>query len=486
MESATPLARTLASRRLLAFLGREGILVGTFSFFVGLLCLTPPWLLLSDSWLTLLGGRELFAHGFPHHDQLAIVSAGQPWVDQQWLAQVVFWGIYSAGGVRGVLFATMVLQLAALALAFALARRRGGAPAAIVPFALLSLFYVVSFMRAEVFSMLLFVVALGLLISESRRPTARVWLVFPLLMLWANLHGAVVIGVALVSFLGACELVAAWRRGARWWARPLALICLPPLCLFATPWGFGTIDYYRATIGNPVFREASSEWMAPQLWSVKGFPLFVLAALAIVLATKRRAALTAFELGALVLTLLAALMAIRSAPWFAYTCIVLLPALLQRTHKPSEPSWLGVGFATALAASALIAFGTFVFAPESKLTSKWPPEAEAAVTRVLRADPTARVLAGPEDGDWLLFRSDVVRGRLAFDGRWEVLTTHQMQAVVDYLDERGENWERPASGYRLIVLDPRLHKRLTKTYDARPGVRVLYRDENVVVYDRNA
>jgi hypothetical protein len=61
-----------------------------------------------------------------------------------------------------------------------------------------------------------------------------------------------------------------------------------------------------------------------------------------------------------------------------------------------------------------------------------------------------------------------------------------MQAVVDYLDERGENWERPASGYRLIVLDPRLHKRLTKTYDARPGVRVLYRDENVVVYDRNA
>jgi hypothetical protein len=93
------------------------------------------------------------------------------------------------------------------------------------------------------------------------------------------------------------------------------------------------------------------------------------------------------------------------------------------------------------------------------------------------------VLAGPEHGDWLLFRSPEVRGRLAFDGRWEILSLPQMRAVVDYLDQRGDAWERLARGYRLVVLDP--HRlRLARAYERRPGVRVLYRDRSVVVYDR--
>src|SRR6266571_5792002 len=37
----------------------------------------------ADSWLNVLGGREIVQHGLPHHDQLAIVSHGRPWVDQQ-------------------------------------------------------------------------------------------------------------------------------------------------------------------------------------------------------------------------------------------------------------------------------------------------------------------------------------------------------------------------------------------------------------------
>jgi hypothetical protein len=219
---------------------------------------------------------------------------------------------------------------------------------------------------------------------------------------------------------------------------------------------------------------------------LKGFPLFPLAAAAIVLATKRGRDLMPFELAALGLTLVAAFGAIRSAPWFAYTCIVLLPPLLERTRKQraeAGSTWLGVGFAVGLVACGLVAFATVALSPASKLTSSWPSGAESAVSHVLREDPNARVLAGPEHGDWLLFRSPEVRGRLAFDGRWEVLSPAQMRAVVDYLDQRGEAWEGLAQGYRLVVLDP--HRRaLVKTYDKRAGVRVLYRDRNVVVFDR--
>jgi hypothetical protein len=477
--------------RFLRLLRREGFLIGTVSFFFALLCFLSPWLLMSDSWLTLLGGRELLAHGISHPDQLAVLSHGHAWVDQQWLTQLSYWGIYSATGLRGAVLATILIQVFALGLAFVLARRRGASPLFIVPFALLSLFYVVSFMRAEVFSLVFFVVVLGLLAAESRRRTRRVWLVFPLLVLWANMHGAAVMGVALTSILGGCELAAlirVRRRPGRDWLRGLLLTAVPVLCLLATPWGVGTFAYYHSTIGSPVFRQAVGEWMPPEFVSLKGFPLFLLAVVAIVLTTKRRRDLTSFEVGALVITLTAALTASRSAPWFAYACIVLLPALLERTRKrrdAAEPGWLGTAFAVGLLACALLAFAMVARAPASKLTSEWPAGATAAVTRVLRADPQARVLAGPEHGDWLLFRSHESRGRLAFDGRWEILSAPQLHAVVDYLDQRGEGWEDLARGYRVVMLSPH-QLRLVKTYDARPTVRVLYRDRSVVVFDRGA
>jgi hypothetical protein len=476
---------------LLRLLGREGYLIGTTSFFLAVLCFVSQWLLMSDSWLTLVGGRELVAHGIPHSDQLAVFSQGHAWVDQQWLSQLAYWAIYSAAGLRGAVLATILIQIFALGLAFVLARRRGASATSIVPFALVAFLFLVSFMRAEVFSMPLFVVVLGLLAAESRRPSRRVWLVFPLLVLWANVHGAVVMGVLLVSMLGGCEVAALIDRRSRPgrdWLRPITLAVAPVLTLFATPWGDRTVPYYRSTIGNPVLRKAATEWMPPELMSLKGFPLFTLAAVAIVLATKRRRDLSSFELGALVLTLIAAFAAIRSAPWFAYASIVLLSPLLERSRKQrdkGEPTWLGVGFASGLLGCACVAFATVALAPTGKLTSHWPAAAEAAVTRVLRVDPEARVLAGPEHGDWLLFRSPEARGRLAFDGRWEILSLPQMRAVVDYLDQRGDGWERLGRGYRLVVLDPR-RLRLVRTYERRPGVRVLYRDRNVVVYDRGA
>src|SRR5436309_1134676 len=81
--------------------------------------------------------------------------------------------------------------------------------------------------RAQIFSQLLFVPLFLLLRRESRRPSRRVLIVFPLLALWANLHGAVVVGVALVAALGATELLREARkpkRSARALARAGALI----------------------------------------------------------------------------------------------------------------------------------------------------------------------------------------------------------------------------------------------------------------------
>ena len=61
--------------------------------------------------------------------------------------------------------------------------------------------------RAQMLALGLYTSMLWLLASQARQPTNRVWLALPLLVVWANVHGSVALGVLLVMLLGAYELV---------------------------------------------------------------------------------------------------------------------------------------------------------------------------------------------------------------------------------------------------------------------------------------
>ena len=58
----------------------------------------PPALLVNDSWLNLMAGREVFENGLPSRDELTVYGLGATWTDQQWLAQLFMYGVYSLGG----------------------------------------------------------------------------------------------------------------------------------------------------------------------------------------------------------------------------------------------------------------------------------------------------------------------------------------------------------------------------------------------------
>jgi hypothetical protein len=470
-----------------AFLGAEGTLISVAAAYVLSWALLAPYWIQNDTWLTLLAGREIAAHGVPRTDTLTAVTAGQPWIDQQWLAQLLLWQVHRVGGMGLLLLTEIALLLAPLVLGIALARRRGASAVAIVPFAIVPALVFSSSLRTELFSHLLFVVLLALLASEARRRSARVLLAFPLLAIWANLHGAVLVGAALVAVLGLSEALELRRSRPdqlATWGRPLALVAGPWLCLLATPYGLSIASYYRSTVGNPVFREAIVEWAAPTFLSPGGLTLFPLAAAALVLVSRQPRRLNTFEMGALGFTLLGALLANRSIAWFAYTCLVVLPPLVAR------PNGLRSGRSTrnaALAGLALVVVATAALATAvssgAGIARNWPRGAVAAVEGVLRRDPQARVFASYEYGDWLLYELPAARGRVAFDDRFEVLTQRQARTVFDYLWQRGPRWEQPSSGYRIVVLHPKSEQGLVETYERR-GTRVLFRSKQVVVFDR--
>ncbi len=128
---------------------------------------------------------------------------GATWTDQQWLAQLFMYGVYSLGGHALLSIATCVSVVSAFAIATAAARSLGAGPRAIwVMF--LPVLVAAPWgwsIRAQMLALPMFTGLLWLLASEARNPTRRIWLALPLLVVWAQIHGSVALGALLVVLL---------------------------------------------------------------------------------------------------------------------------------------------------------------------------------------------------------------------------------------------------------------------------------------------
>ena len=94
-----PTSATLRARAA-AVLHREVSVVALFAVYCLVVLAALPQELVQDSWLTLVSGREVVEHGLPGADRLTVWTLGSDWVDQQWGAQLAFYGVFLVGGLR--------------------------------------------------------------------------------------------------------------------------------------------------------------------------------------------------------------------------------------------------------------------------------------------------------------------------------------------------------------------------------------------------
>ena len=92
------------------------------------LLIFPPSLIVNDSWLNLMAGREVVENGLPNVDEITVYGLGATWTDQQWLAQVFMYGTYALGGFALLSIATATLVVAAFSIAAAASRQLGAGP----------------------------------------------------------------------------------------------------------------------------------------------------------------------------------------------------------------------------------------------------------------------------------------------------------------------------------------------------------------------
>jgi hypothetical protein len=454
-----PLVR--ARRTLVAFLEREATLCCLVAAYILLLSLTLPQQLVQDSWLTLVGGREVVEAGLPRHDNLAAWTSGARWVDQQWLGQVLFYALFLVGGVKSALLLHAALLVAAVTAALAAARRQGASTKAtglVASVAILLAPWALQ-MRAQTLAQVLFVLLLWLLVADSRSASWRVLLVVPLLVAWANVHGTVVLGGALVVLRGLTSLASGLlgvEAEPRWRVRGTLLVLAPAMCVFASPYGLSLAGYYERLLFNPLLRDFVDEW-GSSTPSAKTGVFFLVGFASVWLLARHGDRLTSFERLALLLTLASGVLAVRSIVWFALTALVVLPraldGALSRDSRDVLVRWrLALG--TAGIGLAIVFVAVALSRPSGWYESRWPASALGVVSRVTEADPTLRVLADDRYADWLLWKDPDLRGRVAYDVRFELFSKAQFETLYAYRNGMRDGWRRARDGYRLHAFHP--------------------------------
>jgi hypothetical protein len=444
---------------------------------------------IGDTWYGLVSGRLIVHSGLPERDSLTVLTLGRTWVDQQWLAHLALYAMWRGGGFALTSLAVVLMYGGAFVVTAAGARRLGASDRSVALVLAVCFFAGLpnSGLRAQIFAYPLFALVLVLLLADARQPSRRVYLVLPLLVLWANVHGSAVLGAALVALRGLTIAFTALRQRAAWraWApRAATLVFVPWLCMLASPYGLDVAGYYRSVLDNSTLARSVGEWGPSTL---RGQPYFFALLLAgLWLGTRWSKPLTPFAQLALWFCGIAGLLALRNQVWFALAATAVLPASLDGAWRPANaPRRRGLNLALALTALAVL---TVVVARAAAHHSAWyaddfPAGAHTAVAGAART-PNVRILATERYADWLLFEEPQLAGRLAYDARLELLTAQQLRDVVDFRYQKGVSWQRLARGYRVLVLDPDDDRNVVRFYAHLPGTAVLYRDKKVVVLER--
>lgn len=434
----------------------------------------PASMIVPDTWLALVDGRWIAQHGLPHADHLTVWTAGVHWVDQQWLGQLTFYGLVRAGGIKLAVLAALALDALALVLAAVVARRLGGTARSVAAAALIPIVIGPWLLQARTQSLALplFVAVYALVALDARRPSRKVYATVPLLVLWANLHGSVVVGAALLFLHGAIELR---RRRVR---RGLVMAVAAPATLLASPYGLGLVGYYHTMlIGSPL-RDYVLEW-APTHLSAGTAPFFALAFGGVYLLAARGSAVSVLERLAFPALVLLGFTAERNTIWVGLAAVVTLPRLLDVLLGPPAPLTSGLrrlnlGLSTVALAFALVVLAVTLAQPTSGLLGGWPRAGADAVARA--AGPDGRVLADDSHSDWLLWEEPQLVGRVAYDVRFELFTDAQLARVRSF---RSGTEPSVGAGYRVFSFRNASDRKL-----ARVRGRVVYRNADFVVVSR--
>jgi hypothetical protein len=426
------------------------------------------------SWHIATGQWILDHRAIPHSDPFSFTWAGKPWVPIEWLAEVLFGGAFRLDGYGGVAALATAAMMTLHALVYFNATRFVRPLAAVGVIVGMDVVLIPMMLaRPHLLAWVLVALWTWLMLRAREQERAPPLAAALLMVIWANLHGSFVMGLAIAAAFGLEALVAAAdrRKAFREWAL-FGATCL--IAVFINANGVeGVLHPLR--IANLAMLPLIDEWK-PSSPTVTPFFFAVLAATLILLWLKRpRLPLVRWLLlGAL---LILALLQVRHQAVLAIVAAMLLPRGFAKGAETISPARSLVPLAAAAIAAMVVVRAALPISPVENEANPW--KLIAAVPPQLRSLP---VLNGYSMGGPLILSGI----RPYVDGRGDM---YGDELVVDYthirdgdaaaLAEAVERWN-----IRWAIL-PNRYTKLLALLDRTPGWRRIYKDGVGVIYVRD-
>lgn len=446
----------------------------------------------------MLAGRHIVLR-----DVYSYSAFGQPWHNHEWLTEVLMALLYNWLGVVGLkLWKAACSGATILFIAAGLAET--GAPVAVqlgtLAIAAPALMAQVQF-RPQTFTFVLFAAQLAILARANYRRPARLWLIVPLMALWANLHGGFIIGFATVGMYTAAaaaqDLIGG--KGPRRAIQLGLLTAAAALATLLTPFGVETWKPVIHALSNPTTRMVMADWLpmtrvlraaghsrVPYLLVVGLIAAFAvtlvltsggddlpLAAVAAMMSWAALFAVRNMPLAVIACTLpVARHSALLLARWRGGKAVAVRPAITSRQFVMQQ--WIAIAFAATAAACAGVA------SPRLQTDGAYP---SGAVAFMRRNNLSGHVLNDFGWGEYLIWHL-YPRSKVFVDGRYDTVFSDRI--IKDYLDfhfdlPRGSE-VLGSYAHDFVLISPE-----GKTYDLMTRARewqVVYRDPSAVLFAR--
>jgi hypothetical protein len=433
-------------------------------------------------------------------DPFAFTTAGGPWLDEQWGAQVLLALGYRAGGWAFLAILRAVLVAVVIGLVFVACRRQGTGLRVAAWLALGSFILAAAAMglRPQLFGMVLFAATLAILAGRSDgsgRLRWTVWLIPLLVIPWASLHGSFIFAPVAVGMAWLDDLLAR-RPGAQ---RLLAVAIASVLTSLLNPFGIGVWSYAIGLTTNATIRRLITEWQPTALLSVSGLLLYgsMVVFGALIVMTVRRGGGSApwRRIGPTLLWLVflgvVAASAERGIAWWALAAPVAVASLLGQAdgvkapdpaappRRPERASALN-----GVIVGVLVLVGV-VLLPTWRSGTSLLTDAPSGITAALasRVSPSDRIWNAQAWGSWLEFALPGVP--VAVDSRIEVIPT---AAWDDHIALSGgaAGWQAILDRWQVTVVAASRTEQaaLIPLLQASPAWTQVYQDADGIIFVR--
>ncbi len=420
-----------------------------------------------DVWWHLRTGQLIAQSGaFVHSDSFSFTRQGQPWINHEWLSDLLLYGIYRIAGWSGLIVVFGAITSLTLMLVFL--RSPGKPYFAALALVLGAYASAPSWgVRPHTISLLLASVFLLVLDGSEERP-GLLWWCIPLTLLWVNLHAEYALGIALLGLFLLGELLDA-AFGIRAWSPPrlrnlaIALVaCLAVVPI--NPNGLRMFLYPVETLRSEAMQKYIAEWASPNFHDVKYLPVaaMLLGILFFLAVSPRR--VRPRDLLLLVVCTAGALRSVRHISALVLVAVPILSGLAQSWwhEQVRNPNAVSPRSPRRLAMNATVLMAFLVFAMvrvRSVVEHQMASEAEnfpaGAANYLASQRPPGPIFNHYNFGGYFIWKL-YPQYRVFIDGRADLYGDDFLHEFARTYYVTGPDWERPIREWKIqtVILPP--------------------------------